>query len=77
MMLIPTSSTSWRQGFREWRAREADDAECVFVCELGAPPYPVTGPDGNELSDRWQEALLYRDWARQLFDEARPAAASA
>lgn len=57
----------WQKGFWAWQARSAPDAECVFVCELGAPPYPVTGPDGQELSDRWAEALLYRDWAHELF----------
>ncbi len=57
----------WREGFAAWRARSVDDAELAFVCELGAPPYPISGPDGAELSDRWAEALLLREWAHELF----------
>ncbi|MDT7566393.1 MAG: hypothetical protein QOG76_5017, partial [Pseudonocardiales bacterium] len=33
-------------------------------------PYPVTGPDGQELSDRWREALLLKSWAEELFETA-------
>jgi hypothetical protein len=58
----------WTKGFSNWRARSSTDGECIFVCELGAPPYPITGPDGEELSDRWAEALLYRRWAHELFE---------
>src|SRR5882757_4207790 len=48
----------WSAAFRSWRERAANDADCVFLCELGPAPYPITGPDGQELSDRWREALL-------------------
>jgi len=47
----------WEEGFRLWRAREDDDAVLNFLCELGPKEYAITGPDGCELSDRWQEAL--------------------
>ncbi|MDT7620729.1 MAG: hypothetical protein QOD82_5418 [Pseudonocardiales bacterium] len=60
----------WSAAFRSWRRRAADDADCVFLCELGPAPYPVTGPDGQELSDRWREALLLKSWAEELFETA-------
>jgi sugar phosphate isomerase/epimerase len=60
----------WADGFRSWRQRSPAGAECVFICELGTLPYPVTGPDGAELSDRWIEAQRYRDWAHELFGSA-------
>jgi hypothetical protein len=57
----------WSQAFRSWRSRAASGADLVFLCELGPVPYPVTGPDGLELSDRWHEALLLKSWAEELF----------
>ncbi len=29
----------------------------------------MTGVDGEELSDRWQEALIIRDRVRQIWSE--------
>ncbi|MGY1813894.1 sugar phosphate isomerase/epimerase family protein [Blastococcus sp. SYSU D00820] len=63
----------WAQGFAAWRARNTADAELSFVCELGTTPYAITGPDGAEISDRWADALLLADWARELFAAAAPA----
>lgn len=51
----------WEQGFRYWRARHDTNATLNFLCELGPTPYAITGPEGYELSDRWQEALLLKD----------------
>jgi hypothetical protein len=31
-------------------------------------PYAITGPDGAELSDRWQDALVMKDMIRKLWD---------
>jgi hypothetical protein len=39
----------------------------TFLCELGPPPYAITGPDGMELSDRWQDALVMKDMVRALW----------
>lgn len=50
----------WEDGFRHWRTRRGADDTCIFLCELGPPEYAITGPDGYELSDRWEEALLIR-----------------
>jgi hypothetical protein len=50
----------WEEGFRSWRARSAADAVLNFCCELGPREYAITGPDGYELSDRWEEALTIR-----------------
>ena len=58
----------WQEGMQAWRERNADDAELVFLCELGPPPYAITDAEQQELSDRWQESLQIRDWARQLWD---------
>jgi hypothetical protein len=58
----------WEYAIRSWRRRAGPDAVLTFLCELGPPPYAITGADGRELSDRWQEALLMKDMIRGLWD---------
>jgi len=57
----------WREGFERWRERNDEDATLCFLCELGPPPYAITGADGRELSDRWQEALTIRAWVERIW----------
>jgi len=57
----------WDQGLRAWRAGAPADATVTFLCELGPPPYAITGPDGLELSDRWSEALAIRERVAALW----------
>ena len=59
----------WEQGFRYWRARKGPDAVMNFLCELGPPPYAITGADGWELSDRAVEALEFKDGVEMLWSE--------
>ncbi|WP_350296831.1 sugar phosphate isomerase/epimerase [Limnohabitans sp. Rim8] len=54
----------WERGFRQWRAKAGADETLIFLCELGPPEYAMTGADGYELSDRWQES-------RQLMQQVR------
>jgi hypothetical protein len=58
----------WEFGLRSWRARSAPDAVATFLCELGPPPYAMTGPDGLELSDRWQESLAIGERVTKLWE---------
>ena len=58
----------WQRGFNHWRARAQAHDECLFLCELGPPEYAMTGPDGYELSDRWDESLQLKQWAQELWD---------
>lgn len=65
----------WDYGFRSWRKRAPADAELIFTCELGPRPYAISGPDGNDLSDRWQDALRLRAEVQALWaglDRAAP-----
>ena len=57
----------WEYGFRSWRRRAPKDATLTFLCELGPREYAMTGPDGYELSDRWEEAKMLKDMVRALW----------
>jgi hypothetical protein len=58
----------WEQGFRDWRSRAAAGDELVFVTELGPPWYALTGADGGELSDRFDEALRLQRLVREIWE---------
>jgi hypothetical protein len=58
----------WDYAIRSWMKRAGPDAALTFLCELGPPPYAITGRDGAELSDRWAEALVMKDMIRGLWD---------
>lgn len=58
----------WEYGFRSWKKRSQQDACLNFLCELGPREYAMTGADGEELSDRWEEALMIRDRVRRIWD---------
>ena len=72
-----TSYLLWLFGVSYWRnrvfgiVRRSRNAagDCIFLCELGPPEYAMTGPDGREMSNRWDEALLIKTWVRQIWDE--------
>jgi hypothetical protein len=57
----------WEYAIRSWRKRAKPDAGLTFLCELGPAPYAITGPDGQELSDRWADALVMKDMIRALW----------
>lgn len=60
----------WLEGFRHFRSTFPDDV-LTFTTELGPPFwYAITGADGEELSDRWAEALQLAALARELWDRA-------
>lgn len=58
----------WEANMRSWRSRANEDDRLVFLCELGPPPYGITGADGYELADRWEEALLLKQWAQEIWE---------
>ena len=57
----------WREGLEDWRKRNSGN--CIFLCELGPPEYAMTGPDGNEMSNRWEEALQIRSWVQNIWKD--------
>ena len=57
----------WAYGLDHWYRRAADDDRVIFLCELGPPEYAITGADGFELSDRWEEALVIKGWVEDMW----------
>jgi hypothetical protein len=57
----------WKYGFMHWMQRAEEDGVLTFLCELGPPEYAMTGADGYELSDRWEEALLMKKMVKALW----------
>ncbi len=57
----------WEQGMGYWRERNPEDGVLNFLCELGPPPYAITGEDGYELSDRWQEGLIIKKRVEEIW----------
>lgn len=52
----------WRYGIEDWLARpQSAGSSLSFTCELGPPPYAITGAGGLEISDRWAEALRLKE----------------
>ena len=60
--------TWWKQGFQYWREKNDENAVMNFLCELGPPPYAITGKDGYELSDRWEEALQIKNRVIEIWN---------
>ena len=59
----------WREGITLWRERNHDQAELVFLCELGPRPYAITDKNQEELSNRWEEALKIRVYIEDVWSE--------
>jgi hypothetical protein len=67
---IDTFLDWWRRGFALWQRRAAANEDCIFLCELGPRDYAITDANGEELSDRWSEALILREWAASCWADA-------
>lgn len=57
----------WETGFRYWRKRSGVDDTLIFQTELAPPEYAMTGPDGMEMSNRWEEAIIMKGWVEDLW----------
>jgi hypothetical protein len=62
--------TWWGYLFDSWGRRAGPDDTFSFTCELGPKPYAISGPDGFDQSDRWQEALLMKELVRERWQQA-------
>jgi len=56
----------WREGLQSWLAQNSE-GDCVFLCELGPPEYAMTDRNGQEMSNRWEEALIIKGWIEEMW----------
>jgi hypothetical protein len=56
----------WCEGLQSWLARNSED-DCVFLCELGPPEYAMTDRNCQEMSNRWEEALIIKGWIEEMW----------
>lgn len=61
----------WRYGIEDWLARPNTPASLSFTCELGPPPYAITGADGCDITDRWAEALMLKELMRGVWSDSQ------
>ncbi|SLN76799.1 Xylose isomerase-like TIM barrel [Marinovum algicola] len=59
--------TWWAMGFSDWLGRGAPGGSLTFTIELGPKPYAISGADGNDLTDRWQDAQSLHKMVRDLW----------
>ncbi|MDE1173153.1 MAG: sugar phosphate isomerase/epimerase [Parvibaculaceae bacterium] len=57
----------WETGFAMWLKQNPEKKALNFLCELGPSEYAMTGPDGYELSDRWEESLMMKDMVQDIW----------
>ncbi|WP_045520775.1 sugar phosphate isomerase/epimerase family protein [Neobacillus niacini] len=65
----------WRKGMKSWLRQAKSGDVFPFCTELGPPKYyAITRRDGSgreiEISDRWQQALLFKRMIEQLWQQA-------
>ncbi|MBA2940838.1 sugar phosphate isomerase/epimerase [Paenibacillus sp. CGMCC 1.16610] len=57
----------WREGMRYWAQTAAEGDFFPFVCELGPASYAMVREDGKEISNRWEQALVFKKIAEELW----------
>ena len=63
----------WEWGMMDWLSRPESERQASannrfnFTCELGPAPYAMTDQDGMEFSDRWEEGLVLKRKAEEIW----------
>lgn len=67
--LVKPFARWWREGMLAWRRKAGEGEVFPFVCELGPPSYGMVSKEGKETSDRWQQALVLKKIAEDIWRE--------
>ena len=60
----------WQRGFEHWLARAQENDSITFTCELGPAPYAISDENGQDRSDRWEDAQLMRKLVLEVWQRA-------
>ena len=60
----------WTRAMTRWLENAGPGDIFLFKPELGPPPYSILGLDGEEISDRWAQALVIRELGIAAWNEA-------
>ena len=66
----------WRYGIEDWLTRPDTTQSLAFTCELGPPPYAITGADGRDISERCAEALKMQSLIREVWESCLKSSAN-
>lgn len=61
----------WAQAMRHWLKDAQPGDVFPFASELGPPKYAITLPNGDEVSDRWQQSLVMKKLGEQAWQKAQ------
>jgi len=61
----------WSIAMRHWLQSAGPGDVFSFASELGPPRYAITTPDGQEISDRWEQSLVMKKLAEQAWQQAQ------
>jgi sugar phosphate isomerase/epimerase len=61
----------WAKGMAHWLSQAKPGDVFPYACELGPADYAITLPGtSQEISDRWQQALVFKRLAEECWDRA-------
>jgi len=67
---VDRQSALWKRVMIGWLRTAQRGDVFPFRVELGPPDYAILGPDGRELSDRWEQQKAMKALVERLWNEA-------
>jgi hypothetical protein len=71
--LVQQFKKLWTMGMIAWLSKAQPGDILPFTAELGPPPYSITDLSGQEISDRWDQAMVIKRLAEEAWADAQAA----